>query len=81
MSGWYSWLGFWAMLHEPVHFVVFLILVATIPTEIYTLATVFVLYAYLKEAYIDVDIAIVMLKVSLHQVLFSVNSGQGSGGE
>ena len=46
------------MLHEPVHFVVFLILVATIPTEIYTLATVFVLYAYLKEAYIDVDIAI-----------------------
>jgi len=60
--GWYSWLGFWAMLHEPVHFVVFLILVATIPTEIYTLATVFVLYAYLKEAYIDVDIAILLLK-------------------
>ena len=52
------------MLHEPVHFVVFLILVATIPTEIYTLATVFVLYAYLKEAYIDVDIAIVVLKLS-----------------
>ena len=69
------------MLHEPVHFVVFLILVSTIPTEIYTLATVFVLYAYLKEAYIDVDIAILVLKVSLHQFLFSVNSGQGSGGE
>ena len=62
--GWYSWLGFWAMLHEPVHFVVFLLLVATIPTEIYTLATVFVLYAYLKEAYIDVDIAILVLKLS-----------------
>ena len=54
--GWYSWLGFWAMLHEPVHFVVFLIIVSILPLEIYLVFLIFVLYTYLKEAYIDVGI-------------------------
>jgi len=51
--GWFSWLGFWAMLHEPVHFVVFLLLLAITPLECYTAFIVFALYTYLKEAYID----------------------------
>ena len=54
-SGWYSWLGFWAMLHDPVHFVVFLIIVTILPLTIYLVFLVFVLYTYLKEAYIDVS--------------------------
>merc|ERR1712025_8584 len=51
--GWYCWLGFWAMLHDPVHFVVFLIIVTILPLTIYLVFRVFVLYTYLKEAYID----------------------------
>merc|ERR1712154_561819 len=51
--GWYSWLGFWAMLHEPIHFVVFLLLLCIIPLEIYLVFLMIVLYTYLKEAYID----------------------------
>jgi len=51
--GWFSWLGFWAMLHVPVHFVVFLILLIIIPIKAYTCFIVFALYTYLKEAYID----------------------------
>ena len=54
MAGWFSWLGFWAMLHVPVHFVVFLILLLIIPLKAYTCFIVFALYTYLKEAYIDV---------------------------
>ena len=54
-TGWYSWLGFWAMLHVPVHFVVFLILLLIIPLEIYLVFLIFVLSKYLKEAYIDVS--------------------------
>ena len=54
MAGWFSWLGFWAMLHVPVHFVVFLILLIIIPIKAYTCFIVFALYTYLKEAYIDV---------------------------
>ena len=54
-KGWYSWLGFWAMLHVPVHFVVFLILLLIIPLEIYLVFLIFVLSKYLKEAYIDVS--------------------------
>ena len=42
------------MLHEPVHFVVFLLLLAITPLECYTAFIVFALYTYLKEAYIDV---------------------------
>ena len=53
--GWYCWLGFWAMLHDPVHFVVFLIIVTILPLSIYLVFFVFVLYTYLKEAYIDVS--------------------------
>ena len=56
MAGWFSWLGFWAMLHDPVHFVVFLILLVIIPTKAYTCFIVFALYSYLKEAYIDVGL-------------------------
>jgi len=51
--GWYSWLGFWAMLHDPVHFVVFLILLLIIPLKIYLVFLTCVFYKYLKEAYID----------------------------
>jgi len=51
--GWYLWLGFWAMLHDPVHFVVFLIIITILPLNIYLIFLVFVLYTYLKEAYID----------------------------
>ena len=54
-TGWYSWLGFWAMLHDPVHFVVFLILLLIIPVEVYLVFLIFVLSKYLKEAYIDVS--------------------------
>ena len=42
------------MLHVPVHFVVFLILLIIIPIKAYTCFIVFALYTYLKEAYIDV---------------------------
>ena len=45
------------MLHEPVHFVVFLIIVSILPLEIYLVFLIFVLYTYLKEAYIDVSIS------------------------
>ena len=45
------------MLHEPVHFVVFLIIVIILPLEIYLVLLIFVLYTYLKEAYIDVSIS------------------------
>lgn len=45
------------MLHEPVHFVVFLIIVSILPLEIYLVLLIFVLYTYLKEAYIDVSIS------------------------
>jgi len=51
--GWYLTFGFWAMLHEPVHFVVFLILAAILPIMLYTAFIILVLYNYLKEAYID----------------------------
>ena len=43
------------MLHDPVHFVVFLIILAILPLELYLLFLIFVLYTYLKEAYIDVS--------------------------
>jgi len=51
--GWYLTFGFWAMLHEPVHFVVFLILAAILPIMLYTAFIILALYNYLKEAYID----------------------------
>jgi len=51
--GWYLTFGFWAMLHEPVHFVVFLILAAILPLMLYTAFIILALYNYLKEAYID----------------------------
>jgi len=51
--GWYLAFGFWAMLHEPIHFVVFLILAAILPLMLYTAFIIFALYSYLKEAYID----------------------------
>ena len=43
------------MLHVPVHFVVFLILLLIIPVEVYLVFLIFVLSKYLKEAYIDVS--------------------------
>ena len=52
--GWYSWLGFWAMFHDPVHFVVFLIIIAILPILFYTSFILHALYSYLKESYIDV---------------------------
>ena len=61
IAGWFSWLGFWAMLHEPVHFVVFLLLLAITPLECYTAFIVFALYTYLKEAYIDVTPAKIII--------------------
>ena len=60
--GWYSWLGFWAMFHEPVHFVVFLIIIIIIPIIIYTSFILFALYKYLKEAYIDVSFDLMNLR-------------------
>ena len=44
------------MLHDPVHFVVFLLLLLIIPIKAYTCFIVFALYTYLKEAYIDVGL-------------------------
>jgi len=51
--GWYVRLGLWAMLHEPIHFAVFLLLLAIIPLILYAAFLVLGLYFYLKEAYID----------------------------
>lgn len=51
--GWYLRLGFWAMLHEPVHLVVFLVIALLLPLLLYTAVICLALYSYLKEAYID----------------------------
>merc|ERR1711864_61967 len=51
--GWYLHLGFWAMLHDPVHFVVFLVVVSILPLLAYTSVILLALHSRLKEAYID----------------------------
>ena len=64
------------MLHVPVHFVVFLILLLIIPLKAYTCFIVFALYTYLKEAYIDVKLDTRgMSDVNNESILISVNSG------
>lgn len=72
MTGWYSWLGFWAMLHVPVHFVVFLILLLIIPVEVYLVFLIFVLSEYLKEAYIDVSFGKFIKEINYHQTFQSI---------
>merc|ERR1712059_40663 len=52
--GWYlQHLGLDAMLYEPVHFVVFIIILLILPLIICTSILLLGLYNYLKEAYID----------------------------
>ena len=64
------------MLHVPVHFVVFLILLLIIPLKAYTCFIVFALYTYLKEAYIDVKLDTRgMSDFNNESILISVNSG------
>ena len=67
------------MLHEPIHFVVFLLLLCIIPLEIYLVFLMIVLYTYLKEAYIDVRIAFKRAKfydtaISPHKILYRQKS-------
>ena len=81
IPGWFSWLGFWAMLHEPVHFVVFLLLLIIIPLECYSVFIVFALYTYLKEAYIDVIYSIHPRRPDGKIVVVSDNSWTGVGGK
>ena len=47
-------LGAWAMLYEPIHFAVFLIICFLIPLLIYISYVLVGFYIYLKEAYIEV---------------------------
>jgi len=51
--GWFLNLGFWSMLHDPIHFAVFLIICFLIPILLYTSCILQALYNTLKEAYID----------------------------
>merc|ERR1712032_1696287 len=46
-------LGSWAMLYEPVHFAVFLIICCLLPLLIYISFILVGFYIYLKEAYIE----------------------------
>merc|ERR1712080_593857 len=51
---WYlEWLKLWGMLHTPVHFVVFLIILCMVPVMVCTSFVLLGLYRRLKEAYID----------------------------
>ena len=54
--GWYLNLGVWAMLHDPIHFTVFIIICTLLPILGYTAIIMLSLYNTLKEAYIDVSI-------------------------
>jgi hypothetical protein len=47
-------LGTWAMLHEPVHFAVFIIICLLLPLLLYVSFILLGFYVYLKEAYIEV---------------------------
>merc|ERR1719499_1614291 len=51
--GWFLNLGFWSMLHDPIHFAVFLIICFLLPILLYTSCIHQALYNTLKEAYID----------------------------
>jgi len=51
--GWYCHFGMWAMLHVPVHFVVFLIICLLVPLLIYTAVCLYSLQVFLREQYID----------------------------
>ena len=75
--GWYLWLGFWAMLHVPVHFVVFLIIVTILPVLIYTSFILLALFSYLKEAYIDVRVLYSIMKFDKTILFFSPFLGKG----
>lgn len=50
---WYAWLGTWAMLHDPVHFAVFVIILFIIPFLFYISIILLGFYHYLREAFID----------------------------
>ena len=68
------------MLHVPVHFVVFLILLVIIPIKAYTCFIVFALYTYLKEAYIDVwqqQTILVECRILMEEFLFQSILGKG----
>ena len=55
-SGWYlASLGVWSMLYTPIHFAVFLIICALLPTLLYSAYLLQTLYLVLGEAYIDVS--------------------------
>ena len=69
------------MLHEPVHFVVFLLLLIIIPLECYSVFIVFALYTYLKEAYIDVIYSIRPRGPDGKIVVVSDDSWTGVGGK
>jgi len=50
---WFSLLGMWAMLHVPVHFALYIIIIILTILLIYTAIILIALFTYLKEAYID----------------------------
>merc|ERR1712059_94465 len=51
---WYLlFLGVWAMMHEPVHFAVFLIICFLLPLLLYISFILLGFYTYLKEAFIE----------------------------
>jgi hypothetical protein len=80
-AGWYLRLGFWAMLHEPVHFVVFLVIITILPVMIYTAVIMLTLYSYLKEAYIDVSasfITVLSILCFMRSVCLPGTSGKRS---
>ena len=66
------------MLHVPVHFVVFLILLLIIPLEIYLVFLIFVLSKYLKEAYIDVSFSKLNKTLNLKKQPFQSILGRGA---
>jgi len=51
--GWYINLGTWAMLHEPIHFVVFILIMVLAVVLVYTGVVVYALAVSLRELYID----------------------------
>lgn len=51
--GLFSNLGMWAMLHEPIHFALFIIIILLSLCLLYNALLLYTLYRYLQEAYFD----------------------------
>ncbi|XP_023338520.1 uncharacterized protein LOC111709144 [Eurytemora carolleeae] len=51
--GWFSNLGTWAMLHDPIHFVVFILIIILDILLIYTGLIIYTLSLFLHETYLD----------------------------